>query len=113
MDAILDAAYRSIFRYAGGIIGEVRGGPSWEGSVPLPSTRVLLFAPAEPDGTSPNDVTLIRETETDCTGRFHFFQLEPGLYYLAAEAPEFHPERVPVEVEPGQVAKHRFLLHPE
>lgn len=76
--------------------------------MPLPGAHVVLIA-----GVDPADAGPVRETETDCDGRLYFFNLEPGPYFLVAEARGFQPERAHVEVEAGQVTGHRFLPDPQ
>ncbi|MGB2985316.1 MAG: carboxypeptidase-like regulatory domain-containing protein [Phycisphaerae bacterium] len=101
---------RPIVEPSGGIVGEVRGGSSWDESVPLPGVHILLF-----DGPAPDDVSTppIAETETDCEGHFRFFDLDPGEYHLIALAPGFIPETADAVIEPGEVAMVRFLMHTE
>jgi hypothetical protein len=97
---------------AGGVAGVVRGGPSWERSVPLPGSHVMLYAPADPDAPSVTDLDLVEQIRTDCAGRFHFFGLDPGRYVLKVEAANFAPTRALVEVVEGQLTARRFLLEP-
>lgn len=91
----------------GGIIGQVRGGPDWEHSVPLAGAMVVLFAGPDDDNALP-----VRKTETDCGDHYYFFHLEPGDYLMVVEAEGFHPEKDFVFVEPGQVVERHFLLRP-
>jgi hypothetical protein len=93
----------------GMIIGQVRGGISWEESGPLPCAHVFLFAGPDPGQPAP-----VREALTDCEGVYRLFDVEPGQYHMLAEAAGFLPEEVDVVVPPGnEPVEQHFLLHPE
>ena len=93
----------------GAIVGQVRGGLSWDESERLPCARVLLFIrPPDPDHPGP-----VRVERTDCDGVYRFLDLAPGDYHLVAEAEGFLSQSADVFLPPDEhVLEQHFLLHP-
>ncbi len=94
----------------GVIMGEVRGGLSWDDAEPLRRAHVVLFRAGGPDAPP----IPIRETETDCDGLYRFFEVPPGEYEMVAAKLGFIPERLNVVLPPDvELVEQHFLLQPE
>jgi hypothetical protein len=85
-----------------GHVGTPRAGAIW----PVPGALVLLIDPdVEPPG-------IIGETRTNDRGGYGFPDLEPRLYRVRVQHPDFVPQAADVEVVAGETAEQNFLLEP-